>query len=118
MSKEELGKSVISTPKRDDEKYPGRFHIEVCPGNLARKPGIDTTRKDEIGKFKINSDLVMAIIENNDCRRADLQVHSHMLNRWPFTLRRSFEKQRFLPTINPNSILQLGFRDSKDFNRG
>lgn len=48
----------------------------------------------------------------------DLQVHSHMLNRWPFTLRRSFEKQPFLPTINPNSILQLGFRDSKDFNRG
>lgn len=41
-----------------------------------------------------------------------------MLNRWPFTLRRSFEKQPFLPTINPNSILQLGFRDSKDFNRG
>lgn len=34
MSKEELGKSVISTPKRDDEKYPGRFHMEVCPGNL------------------------------------------------------------------------------------
>ena len=35
MSKEELGKSVISTLKQDDEKYPGRFHMEVCPGNLA-----------------------------------------------------------------------------------
>jgi len=35
MSKEELGKSVISTLKQDDEKYPGRFHVEVCPGNLA-----------------------------------------------------------------------------------
>ncbi|CAH3107574.1 unnamed protein product, partial [Porites lobata] len=112
-------KSVISTPKRDDEKYPGRFHMEVCPGNLAKKGNrdlIDTTRKNEISKFKINRDLVMAIFENNDSR--DLQVHSHMLNRWPFTLRRSFEKQPFLPTINPNSILQLGFRDSKDFNRG
>ena len=35
MSKEELGKSVISTLKQDDEKYPGRFHMEVCLGNLA-----------------------------------------------------------------------------------
>ena len=35
LSKEEFGKSVISTPKQDDEKYPGRFHMEVCPGNLA-----------------------------------------------------------------------------------
>lgn len=41
-------------------------------------------------------------------------MHSQMLNRWLFTPRRSFEKRGFLPRINPNSIRQLGFRDSKD----